>query len=79
MPSVSFVITVFNKSKFLKPVIKSLKSQKGKFQKEYIFIDDGSTDGSYKILKNETKGLKTVRFISKKIKALLMQLIKELK
>ncbi len=58
MPSVSFVITVFNKSKFLKPVIKSLKSQKGKFQKEYIFIDDGSTDGSYKILKNETKGLK---------------------
>ncbi len=40
MTSVSFVIPVYNKSKFLKPVIKSIKSQKGKFKKEYIFIDD---------------------------------------
>ena len=57
MPSVSYVIPVFNKSKFLKPVIDSLKSQKGDFQKEYIFIDDGSTDESYKILIQETKDM----------------------
>ena len=55
MSSVSFVVTVFNKSKFLKPVINSLKSQKGEFQKEYIFIDDGSTDQSYKILKRNQR------------------------
>ena len=46
MTSVSFVIPVFNKSKFLKPVIKSIKSQNGDYKKEFIFIDDGSTDDS---------------------------------
>ena len=61
MSSVSFVVTVYNKSKFLIPVINSLKSQKGEFQKEYIFIDDGSTDQSYKILEKETKGLKNCK------------------
>ena len=55
MSSVSYVIPVFNKSKFLKPVINSLKSQNGSFEREYIFIDDGSTDHSYKILKKKLK------------------------
>ena len=59
MSSVSYVIPVFNKSKFLKPVINSLKSQKGSL-KEYIFIDDGSTDQSYKILKRNKKFKKIV-------------------
>ena len=37
MTSVSFVIPVYNKSKFLKPVIKSIKSQKREIQ-ERIYI-----------------------------------------
>ena len=68
MSSVSYVIPVFNKSKFLKPVINSLKSQKGSFKKEYIFIDDGSTDQSYKILKKETKNLKNCLILKQKNK-----------
>ena len=68
MTSVSFVIPVYNKSKFLKPVIKSIKSQKGKFKKEYIFIDDGSTDDSYRILKQETKGMKDCQIIKQENK-----------
>ena len=68
MTSVSFIIPVYNKSKFLKPVIKSIKSQKGKFKKEYIFIDDGSTDDSYRILKQETKGMKNCQIIKQKNK-----------
>ena len=68
MTSVSFVIPVYNKSKFLKPVIKSIKSQKGNFKKEYIFIDDGSTDDSYSILKQETKGMKDCQIIKQENK-----------
>ena len=68
MTSVSFVIPVYNKSKFLNPVIKSIKSQKGKFKKEYIFIDDGSTDDSYRILKQETKGMKDCQIIKQENK-----------
>ena len=68
MSSVSFIIPVYNKSKFLKPVIKSIKSQKGKFKKEYIFIDDGSTDDSYRILKQETKGMKNCQIIKQENK-----------
>ena len=56
MTSVSYVIPVFNKSKFFKPVVNSLKSQNGSFKKEYIFVDDGSTDESYqKFLKRKLK------------------------
>lgn len=68
MTSVSFIIPVYNKSKFLKPVIKSIKSQKGKFKKEYIFIDDGSTDASYRILKQETKGMENCQIIKQENK-----------
>ena len=41
MSSVTFVIPVFNKSSYLKTVIKSLKKQNGDFDREFIFIDDG--------------------------------------
>ena len=59
MTSVSFVIPVFNKSRYLKYVVDSLKTQKGDFKKEFIFIDDGSTDSSYEILVKETKSLES--------------------
>ncbi len=45
-PGVSFVIPVFNKRPFLPQVIAGLKAQRGDFAREFIFIDDGSTDGS---------------------------------
>ena len=50
MSSVSFVVPVFNKSSYLKYVVKSISSQKGDFDKEYIFINDGSTDDTIRIL-----------------------------
>ena len=52
MTSVSFIITVYNKSKYLKAVINSIRNQSGNFEKEYIFINDGSTDDSADILQN---------------------------
>ena len=68
MTSVSFVIPVFNKAKYLKTVIKSLRQQTGNFDKEYIFINDGSTDNSLEILKRERKNLKNCKIISQKNK-----------
>ena len=64
MSSVSFVVPVFNKAKYLKTVIKSLRQQTGNFDKEYIFINDGSTDNSLEILKRERKNLKNCKIIS---------------
>lgn len=68
MSSVSFVVPVFNKSSYIKHVVNSISSQKGDFDKEYIFIDDGSTDDSLKILKKETRKLKNCTIISQKNK-----------
>ena len=50
-----------------KPVIKSLKVKKEDL-KEFIFIDDGSTDDSYKILKGLTKNLNNSVVIKQKNK-----------
>ena len=58
MSSVSFIVPVYNKSKYLKSVLMSLKNQTGKFEREFIFIDDGSTDDSLKILKKVTSNWK---------------------
>ncbi|HEX3972428.1 MAG TPA: glycosyltransferase family A protein [Stellaceae bacterium] len=47
---VSYVVPVFNKRRFLRQVIAGLAAQNGAFLREYIFIDDGSTDGSAEAL-----------------------------
>ena len=66
MTSVSFIIPVYNKSLYLKNVINSLRNQSGNFQREFIFIDDGSTDNSLDILKNETRDLSRVKIVEQK-------------
>ena len=68
MSSVSFIIPVFNKQNYLKFVINSLKKQSGRFDREFIFIDDGSTDNSLKILKSETKNLENTTIHAQKNK-----------
>ena len=64
MVKVSFVCPVFNKQKYLKDVIDSIKNQKGEFDREFIFINDGSTDHSLEYLKKFTKKLKKVKIIN---------------
>ncbi|MAI29610.1 MAG: hypothetical protein CMP38_05315 [Rickettsiales bacterium] len=63
MVKVSFVCPVFNKQKYLKDVIDSIKNQKGEFDREFIFINDGSTDLSLEYLKKFTKKFKKVIII----------------
>jgi glycosyltransferase involved in cell wall biosynthesis len=43
---VSYVITVYNKRPYLERVADAIARQRGDFEREVIFVDDGSTDGS---------------------------------
>jgi glycosyltransferase involved in cell wall biosynthesis len=60
---VSFVVPVFNKVRWLPAVLQSIAAQTGDFEREYIFVDDGSTDGSGEVLREATRGWPNCRLI----------------
>jgi glycosyltransferase involved in cell wall biosynthesis len=53
---VSFVVPVYNKAPYLPHVIEAIRNQAGDFTREYVFIDDGSTDESLDIVRRLTAG-----------------------
>ena len=68
MTKISFVCPVFNKQKYIQKVLSSIKNQIGEFEKEYIFINDGSIDNSLELLKNKTRKWKNTTILSQKNK-----------
>ena len=60
---VSVVIPVYNSEQYLKPCVESLLNQTLK-DIEFIFINDGSTDGSLKILEDYAKKNKSIKIYS---------------
>ncbi len=54
MQAVSFVITIYNKAPYLAAVLPALRAQCGEFEREFIFVDDGSTDGSADLIERQT-------------------------
>ena len=62
---ISILISNFNNKKFVIDSIKSVQNQKFN-NYEIIVIDDRSTDGSYKLLKN-LKNIKLIQTTKKKI------------
>ncbi len=66
MPTVSYVITVYNKAPYLPYVIAGLGAQEGDFDREFIFVDDGSTDDSFEDLERLTPPLGDVKIIRQK-------------
>jgi len=63
-PGVSYVITVYNKAPYLPNVIDSLAAQEGDFEREFIFVDDGSSDNSMQVVHAATKGWHNVRILA---------------
>lgn len=63
MIDISYVITVYNKAPFLEAMLLSLGNQSGDFTREYIFVDDGSTDKSVEIIRQKTADWSNVKII----------------
>lgn len=59
-PSVSYVVTLYNKVPYLPYLLAGLEAQSGDIGKEFIFVDDGSTDGTVRMLRDMTSGWKNV-------------------
>jgi glycosyltransferase involved in cell wall biosynthesis len=66
MTGVSFVVTVYNKEKFLPLVLGALFAQSGDFAREFILIDDGSSDGSVALMEKLCTGRGDVRILRQK-------------
>jgi len=59
----SFVLTVYNKQAYLGNTIASLRNQRGDFSREYLFVDDCSTDDSIAVIEKQTQGMANVTII----------------
>jgi glycosyltransferase involved in cell wall biosynthesis len=55
--SVSYLITLYNKMNYVPLVVESLLAQTGDFAREYIFVDDGSTDDTLTVLRQKLSEL----------------------
>lgn len=73
---ISIITTNYNTGKYIEKTIRSILSQKGDFQLEYIITDGASTDNSLEIIKKYDKEVKqgkwgkniTYKYISEKDK-----------
>ena len=63
--AVSVVVPVYNTSQYLKQCVDSLTNQTFR-DVEFIFVDDGSTDHSVKILEQYQKSDQRIRILKQK-------------
>lgn len=68
MSKISYVCPIYNKIDYLPKVLKSIYNQKGNFEREFIFVNDGSTDNSLEFLREYTKNKKNTKIFSQKNK-----------
>ncbi len=62
----SIIVPVYNTAKYIEQCINSLISQKTNYTYEIIFVNDGSTDNSLKILKEYEKKFKIIKVLNQK-------------
>jgi hypothetical protein len=63
LPGVSYIVTIYNKAPYLEGVIRALVAQEGGFERQYVLVDDGSTDGSAEIAARLVAGLPGAQLI----------------
>ena len=61
---VSFVVTAYNKERYLEATLKSILAQEGDFDWEFIVVDDSSTDRSVEIAENLIGSLANGRVVA---------------
>jgi glycosyltransferase involved in cell wall biosynthesis len=62
-PGVSFVCPVYNKEAYLEAVCAAIAAQEGGFDREFIFVDDGSRDRSVDIVRDVTRNWPDTRIV----------------
>lgn len=55
MTQVSYIVAVDNQLPYLDAMLASLRGQEGDHSREYVFVDDGSEDGSFQALIEKTR------------------------
>jgi glycosyltransferase involved in cell wall biosynthesis len=63
-PSISIVVPAFNEEGNIEPLLKAVAKHLVGYAWEIVFVDDGSTDRTLEILKQQTTNNKRVKFIS---------------
>lgn len=64
MTRVSYIVTFYNKEKFIPFVLASLAAQHGAFEREFIFVDDGSSDRTVEHLRAQTADWRKVTILT---------------
>ncbi|MEA0971755.1 Glycosyltransferase family 2 N-terminal domain protein [Candidatus Megaera venefica] len=64
----TYIVLIHNNESNIAKLVDSLKKIVGNFRKEFIFVDDGSTDNSLNLLKAEVNDIPRTTIITQKCK-----------